>query len=344
MAEHLNFHYDPEIFLARWQAETDPVRLALLNSGAIVNDAMIADMIKGSGNYYTIPFYSVLAEDEPQNYDGQTDIVATETSDFAQSGVVFSRAKAWTARDFVQDFHKADPLSSITSQVAKWWDKYRQRQMLSLLGGIFAISDDSTEGWDEWQKHTTNLTAAGSSVTEANKVGAASAAEAIQKAVGDNAGIFTAAVMHSMVAMNLAKIEQLEYLTNNDANGMRRDLRLATWNGLTVVVDDRVPVTASGSASGEMEYTTYLLGNGAIRRASATVEKPVENHRDPMKNGGMDTIITRVRETIHPNGFTFVAPSNMAVSPMDDVLFASQNWKLAANPKNIAIARLITNG
>ena len=68
MAEYLNFHYDPEIFLARWQNETDPVRTALLNSGAVVNDAMIADMIRGSGNFYTIPFYSVLAEDDPQNY------------------------------------------------------------------------------------------------------------------------------------------------------------------------------------------------------------------------------------------------------------------------------------
>ncbi len=344
MAEYLNFHYDPEIFLARWQNETDPVRLALLNSGAVVNDALIADMIKGSGNFYTIPFYSVLAEDDPQNYDGQTDIVPVETSDNAQSGVVFSRAKAWSARDFIQDFHRADPLASITAQVAKWWDKYRQRQMIKLLNGIFGIADDATDHWDEWQKHTTNLAATGSSVTEANKVGAASAAEAIQKAVGDNAGIFSAAVMHSMVAMNLAKLEQLEFLTNNDANGMRRELRLANWNGMTVVVDDRVPVTGSAGASGEMEYTTYLLGTGAIRRASAAVEHPVENNRDPKKNGGQDEVITRVRETIHPNGFTFVPPVGMAASPEDNVLFASANWKIAANPKNIAIARLITNG
>lgn len=344
MAEYLNFHYDPEIFLARWQNEPDPVRTALLNSGAVVNDAMIADMIRGSGNFYTIPFYSVLAEDDPQNYDGNTDIVPVETSDKAQSGIVFSRAKAWAARDFIQDFHRADPLASITAQVAKWWDKYRQRQMIKLLNGIFSIADDSSDAWDAWQLHTTKLAATGSSVTDANKVGVASAAEAIQKAVGDNSGIFGAVVMHSAVAMNLAKLEQLEFRKQTDANGMQRKMNIADWNGLTVVVDDGVPVTASSTASGEMEYTTYLLGNGAIRRASAPVENPVENHRDAKKNGGQDEIITRVRETIHPNGFTFVPPSNMAVSPTDQVLFAAANWKLAANPKNIAIARLITNG
>ena len=344
MAEYLNFHYDPEIFLARWQNETDPVRTALLNSGAVVNDAMIADMINGSCNFYTIPFYAVLAEDDPQNYDGKTDIVPVETSDKAQSGIVFSRAKAWSARDFIQDFHHADPLAAITGQVAKWWDKYRQRQMIKLLNGIFAIADDSTDAWDAWQMHTTNLATTSTSVTDANNVGIASAAEAIQKAVGDNSGIFTAVVMHSAVAMNLAKLEQLKFRTQTDANGMQRQMNLADWNGLTVVVYDGVPVAASSTASGNMEYTTYLLGSGAIRRASAPVENAVENNRDAKKNGGQDEVITRVRETIHPNGFSFVPPASMAASPTDDVLFAAANWKLAANPKNIAIARLITNG
>ena len=38
--------FDDEIFMNMWNEEPDPELLAMLNSGAVVDDAMIAEMIQ----------------------------------------------------------------------------------------------------------------------------------------------------------------------------------------------------------------------------------------------------------------------------------------------------------
>lgn len=345
MATYLGYPFDPELFLLNWQAADDPTLTAIIESGAVQNNGTIQGLIANGSDYYTIPFYDVLGGDV-LNYDGQTDITSTETSAKCQSGVVFGRAASWSERQFIRDFNSgADPMKQITAQTAKFWQKYRQKVILNLLNGIFGVADDSTDNWDAWQLHTTNLAATTGTVSDANKVGVASAAEAAQKAVGDNSGIFTMAMMHSSVALALAKQDQLEFRKGTDANGMTRQLRIADWNGMTVIVDDGVPAVASSGVSGATEYTTYLFGAGAIQRATAPVEKAAEVERDPFKNGGTNYLITRIRETYHPNGFSYVLPTaNYTHSPTDDQLAAAANWKLVGNPKSIAIARLITNG
>ena len=62
-------------------------------------------------------------------------------------------------------------------------------------------------------------------------------------------------------------------------------------------------------------------------------------------SGGQETLYTRIRETIHPNGFSFKAPSSgWTESPTDAQLAATANWSLQFDPKAIPIASLITNG
>lgn len=344
MATNLNFHFDPELFLLNWQAAVDPTLTALYESGAVVNDDTIRQMIANGGNFYTIPQYAPLLFDgstnAPQNYDGATNVTATETSDVAQSGVVYSRMKSWTARDFIRDFNRADPMASISSQVAKWWNKYRQSLMIGLLNAVFGITGNAA-----WTKHTTSLVVTtATAATAANKMSATTVGDAIQAACGDNKGIFSLAVMHSKVAQNLANLNLLEFRKYTDPQGITRQLNIGDINGLTVIVDDGVPAAANSKQATETDYTTYLLGTGSLLRADAPIEHPVEQIRDAITNGGQEQLITRVRETIHPNGFTFSAPANMAASPADAVLTATANWSIVADPKTIALARIITNG
>ena len=345
MAQYLNFHFDPELFLLNWKNTEDLTLTALYDSGAVQENAQIASLIANGGDFYTIPFYDVLGG-TPVNYDGATNITATEHSGIAQNGVVYGRANAWKARQFVRDFNSgADPMQSITAQVAKFWQKRRQAILLKILEGVFSVTDDSTDKWDAWQLHTTNLATTSSSAGAANRVDATTIADTIQKAVGDNADAFSMAIMHSAVANALAKIDLLEYRKYTDANGVQRPLRIADINGMAVIIDDGVPVKASSSATGEKEYTTYLFGSGAIQHANAPVSMPYEEKRDALANGGEDYLITRVRETLHPNGFSFVLPSSgYTHSPTDAQLAAAANWRLVGDPKGIAMARIITNG
>lgn len=341
---YLGFPFDEELFLMQWRAAQDPVLTALLESGAVVEDATIRNMISNGSNLYTIPFYNVLGGDE-ENYDGKTDITETETDGASQTGVVYGRAHAWKDRDFIRDFNSgADPMRSIVAQTSKYWAKKKQSRLIGILDGIFNITDDSTDNWDAWQLHTLDIKTSTESATDANKVDAASAADAIQKAVGDNSGIFSMAVMHSKVALNLAKQNLLQFRKYTDPMGIERTINLADWNGYTVIVDDGVPVSKNGSATSENDYTTYLFGNGAILTAPAPVSTPVEVGREPKKEGGYDFLVNRLRETLHPNGFSFVADVSTNVSPTDAVLKAAASWKLVGNAKNIPIARIISNG
>lgn len=344
MATYLNYPFDPELFLLNWQNEPDPTLTALYDSGAVQANATIQGLIANGGDFYTIPYYSVLTG-TVLNYDGATDITAVSPTGKSQNGIVYGRAAAWAENQFVRDYNSgADPMRQITSQTAKFWAKERQKILLSILAGVFGVTGNAN-----WTKHTLDICTTGgagsASVTDANKVGASTAAELIQQAVGDNSGIFSVAVMHSAVALNLAKIEQLTFRTQTDANGMQRQLRIADWNGLTVIVDDGVPVEESTDSTGAMEYTTYLLGTGAIQRADAPVTLPVETSRDAMTDGGTNYLITRIRETMHPNGFSFKKPgSGYTASPTDAQLSAAANWAIIADPKTIAMAKLVSNG
>ena len=345
MANYLNFPYDPELFLYLWQNEKDPTLTAMLESGAVQNNEEIRRLIANGSDIYTIPFYALIGGD-PVNYDGDTDIEINEVSGKSQTGVVYGRANSWKDRDFIRDFNSgADPMKQITSQVAKYWQKERQKILIQIMKGIFDIADDNSAAWDEWQLHTTRiaLTASGS-VGDSNKVGETTANDAIQKAVGDAANMFSLVVMHSQIATNLANKQLLEYWKYTDSQGIERRLRLASWNGMTVVVDDGVPVV-SNDTTNAVEYTTYLFGLGAIQYAPAPVDTPVEIGRDQLTDGGFNYLVTRIRETFHPNGFTFVPPAvDYTKSPTNIQLGSGANWKIAGLPKNIAIARIISNG
>lgn len=339
MADYLGYPFDPEIFNHNWDNENDPTKTALLDSGAVVSDSNIASMISGGSDTYTIPFYKTISGD-PANYDGATDIPSSEAGADAQSGIVFGRAKGFTARDFIKDFNSgADPMRQITSQIAKYWNKYRQGTLINILNAIFGIT---TAGW---ASHTLNLASTKTTSDDTNKIGATSINDAIVGAVGDNANIFTLTVMHSTIAQRLQNLNLLEFRKYTDAQGIERTLNIADINGKTVLVDDGVPIGASATVAGASEYTTYVLGAGSVLTATAPVDTPSEVFRDPAKNGGQDTLYTRIRETIHPNGFKFTKPSSgYTASPTDAQLSNKSNWSLIANHKNIAIARLITNG
>lgn len=339
MAEYLGYPFDPELFLYNWENEKDLTLTAMFESGAVQANGTIANLIANGSNLYTIPFYKTIGG-EPDNYDGKTDITVDEPEGDAQMGVVYGRAHGWKDKDFIRDFNSgADPMKQITSQVAKYWQKQRQAILIRILNGVFGVTGNA-----DWALHTTNLATTGNTVEAGNKLGATTVADAIQKAVGDASGEFGLAVMHSKVANGLAGLDLLEFRKYTDANGIQRNLNIADINGMTVIIDDGVPMVDSGSASGQKEYTTYLFGNGAIQFAKAKVDTPVETTRDAKTAGGHNELITRVRETLHPNGFKFIVPSGMTASPTNDQLGAKANWDIVANPKGIAMARIISNG
>ena len=247
------------------------------------------------------------------NYDGATNITATGLETFLQTMIVVGRAKGWQEKDFSYDITGHDFMEDIAKQVADYWDDIDQLTILKTLDGIFGVTTNSFSA-----NHTLDITSASTKT-----VGADTLNNAIQKASGANKSLFTMVIMHSVVATNLENLQLLQYVKGTEANGIQRDMSMATWNGRTVLIDDDVPVDTTGT---NPVYTTYILGQGAFDYVDLGAKVPSEVHRDPTTNGGQDMLITRQRKIFAPRGFSFVQPSTPVTSPTDTHLATAARW------------------
>jgi len=338
MGTNLSFPYDSEIFNYDWKNTPDVILTSLLDSGAMVNDSEIANMISNGSNFFTVPFYNILGGTEDV-YNGVSNFTGASLTGGSYSGCVFGRMSKWTAKSFIKDFNSgADPMAQIVSGVAGFWHKARQTRVIAILEAVFGITGDA-----DWTKHKINIATTGSTTTDSNRMGATTINDACISACGDMATDFTLAIMHSNVANKLANHQLLEYSKYTDAMGITRNLPIGQINGKTVVINDNVPTKSSSSDTDEFEYTTYVLGLGSLRYAPAPVDVPSEMDRNPDTNGGLDMIYTRLRECIHPYGFSFKGDVTTDVGVPDAVLTASASYERKLPAKAIKMVRIVTN-
>ena len=102
------------------------------------------------------------------------------------------------------------------------------------------------------------------------------------------------------------------------------------------------------------QYTTYVLGNGAINLEDIGAKVPYEMARDAAKNGGEDTLYTRKRKAVAVPGFSWTNKAVTSLSPTKAEISNPTNWELINDGststkkfydhKAIAIARIISRG
>ena len=318
----LNYPFDEEIFLRAWGNEPDPVRNALVQSGVIVSYPAITAALKDYGNFGTIPYYKPLSGD-PVNYDGQTDITVDETSGGHQSFVAYGRAKAWRERDFMPELIGNDPMGHIARSNAKYWQNQRQKRLISVLEGVIANSDVG------FGTHKIKISRPADSATLPGTINTK-----LAEVFGAEKGALRLMIMDAVTAAVFENLNLLEYRKGVSANALLVDMRIGDLMGYTVIVDDNVFNIGK-------QYI-YVLGLGAILTGRPRLDRPVELDRDGLKYGGTTTLITRVRDVLHPNGFSFVIPSsNWSESPTDDQLSASANYTIQYPHKMIPIAKIV---
>ena len=319
-------------------------RNELIHSGALRPRPELKSMFsEQSGGFYgTVPMFAVIGGDA-LNYDGSTDITASETGTFSQSMVVVGRAKAWVENDFSADVAGTDFMDNVAMQVADYWDEVDQKTLLSILKGIFSMTGDANEEFVS--EHTLDICSDANSCVQATTLNTA-----IQKACGDNKDKFSLVFMHSAVATNLENLNLIDRLKYTDENGIQRDLTLGTWCGRTVFIDDTMPAVTDDN--GEVSYTTYILGDGAFDYVDVGASVPYAMDRDEAKNGGRTTLYSRQRKIFAPYGINFTKASMATISPTNTELENAQNWELVKNAddtlaidhKSIPIARIISRG
>lgn len=328
--------FNAEVFGKYVESIPSTKRNALLKAGVLRERNELATMLpdQAGGNFITLPLSGRIGGDA-LNYDGATNITATNLDTYSQSMIVVGRAKAWQEKDFSFDVTGKNFMEVIAGQVSDYWDGIDQLTIMKTLAGIFGVSTNSFSS-----DHTLDLTS-----ETVKTVGAATLNTAIQKACGDNKDIMKVVVMHSAVATNLENLQVLTYWVETDANGVQRPVGLASWNGRTVLIDDDCPVS-------DGTYTTYILGEGAFDYCNVGAKIPYEIYRDPTTYGGQDMLITRQRKIFAPRGFSFVQANPAIVSPTDTNLATAARWTPIKNSagnayfdtKAIPFARILSKG
>ncbi len=104
------------------------------------------------------------------------------------------------------------------------------------------------------------------------------------------------------------------------------------------------------------DYTTYVLGDGAIKYEDLGAKVPYEMDRNPASNGGEDYLYIRQRKCFAPLGISYEKAVQSSLSPTDTELANGANWVLVhtgepkasdrsyINHKAIPIARIISRG
>lgn len=334
----------------------------LRKSKALVGNPDIREVLGSqNGTGYARVAMRGLLDGEAVNYDGKTDITATNTKTFEQGVVVIGRAKAWVEKDFSYDITGGvDFMNNVAQQVADYWQDIDQDTILAVLKGVFSMT--GTKNAEFVEKHTYTV----SGNLEPSTLNTATA-----KACGDHKKKFSMIFLHSVPVTNLENLNLLSALKYTDKDGITRDLSLYTWNGKLVIVDDGMPteegyldavadtpgavkVVANSAtpaaneiklsaatpylgdktlAAGDYvvqgtQYTSYVLGEGSINFEDLGAKVPYEMSRDPKTNGGQDTLYTRQRKVIAPKGISYEKTDQVSLSPTDAELSNGANWAL----------------
>lgn len=358
MAKFDSKSFNPQAFGKYVDRIPNVTKNELAKSGAVGTNQNAHDALANqTGSLYTrVPYFGRIDGSTSQNNDGGTDIASTSTTTYEQGFVVASRMDGWTEKSFSKNITAGvDFMDNVAAQIADYKMDVRQAMLLAILKGVFSMSTTGSTvaakaAKEFLDKHVYNITA---NAGDDALVGAATLNKAIQKAGGDNKNIFKLVIMHSEVATNLENMKLLKYMTYTDADGIERELALATWNGRTVLVDDNMPtedVAKAGDVEAYTAYTTYVLGEGAIILDDIGDAVPYEMSRDPKTNGGQDTLYVRDRYICGVDGISFEKPATITASASNTDLETGANWNIindgtkAIPHKAIAIAKIVSKG
>lgn len=329
-----------------------------------------------------------LLEGDAVNYDGQTDITATSTKTFERGVVVVGRAKGFVEKDFSYDVTGGkDFMQNVAEQISDYKDGLDQDTILAVLKGIFSMT--GAKNLEFVNKHTTEVKGNIQATTLNTATNKACGANKKKFAL-----VFMHSDVATNIE-NLNLLEHLKY-TDKDGITRELDLGTwngklviidddmptkevettyvktadkAIVPGKTYYTKSSTKYTVvSNPVEGSLgdyyevsdeahtEYTTYVLGIGAIDFEDVGVKVPYEMDRNPSKNGGQDTLYIRQRKVFAPFGISYEKKSQASLSPTDKELENGSNWDLVnsgeeseedrsyINHKAIPIARIISRG
>ena len=300
---------------------------ALVQSGIIVNDTEFDRLASQAAPTVNMPFFEDLTGESEQVIEG-ADLTDNKIESNKDVAAIIRRAKMWSATDLSAALAGSDPMQAIATLVARFWERDMQKELISILGGIFGTIPAGEEGPPPADTRlASNLLDISTLSGNAAKWSGSAFIDAEQK-LGDAKAQLTGIVMHSATEATLKKQNLLETVQPSN------DVGFHTYQGKRVIVDDGCPVDSGGI------YTTYLFGNGAVALGNGNPVGfvPTETDRAKRKGSGIDYLINRKTMILHPRGIAFTN-TNVAKTegPSRAELGDPANWKPVYESKQIRV-------
>jgi hypothetical protein len=318
--------FDSEIVLD-YMMEKSTYKAALLESGILREDPLIAEQMSEQGNKFTAPSFVPLTG-RSQNHDGVSDITPGSITSKQQSGVVVRRDNAWTSKDLEAELASEDPQEAIGDYLGDYWVEEDETTLFLELKGAFAAASASALVDDI-------SIADGDAATDANKMNSTTMITALFSTMGDAADKIVAVAVHTDIYASLVKQNLITFVPLSDQTTM-----VPKFLDKFVFYSDNFPKVAGGTSG--YVYTSYFFAKQSVGVAPGKVKNPLEVEREALKNGGQDTLVSRTAKAFHPYGFSFTA--DIATSPTDTQLETGTNWALIYDKKNVGIMAMKTNG
>lgn len=300
-------------------------KTALLASGVAVRNNVITSQLTAGADMFTVPFWLDLGNDEADitNDDPDDHSVPNKIGTGKQMIRKSFLHQSWSAMNLASELAGADAMDRISSRVTAYWDRQVQRRLIASLSGV--MNDNLANDNGDMVKDITGQTA--------STFGPEAVIDAAAT-LGDAMSAITAIAIHSDKYAQALKADLIDFVVPSAGS-----MRIPTYRGLAVIVDDALVATGGN-------YTSILFGGGAVgygmsdpRVAPGT---EVENIPSAGNGGGQEILHSRVNLAIHPVGFSWVEGTIAGESPTINELASGTHWDRIADRKAIPLAFLVT--
>lgn len=332
----------PEIFSPYIQVLTEE-KSRLIQSGAVVRDAVLDSFANGGGLVFNEPSFQDL-DNDPDNISSDDPAVLSTPYKIAatkEQQVRLSRNNSWSSMDLTADLAGADPMEAIARRVSDYWVRRQQAIFVSTINGVFANNAAATDAYHVQDDMVYDVS--GTGFTDGVTNFSAEAFVNAAATMGDSMDGLSMVMMHSVVYARALKNNLIDFIPasiNQYAvpNAGQPNQGIPTFLGRMVIVDDGMPNT-------DGVFTTWLFGEGAVRMGFGMPRVPTEIERKAAagNGGGQEILFNRHEYILHPVGNAFIMGTIPDGGPNNTELATAANWRRAYKErKQVKMAALIT--
>ena len=314
-----NAQIDLEVFNA-YSIEPSIYRSRFYNSGAMVLNGKMSEMLSGNGESYTLPFWKDTAGSTGDVPIEGTDATVNALTSGKQTFRKQVRNKVWGSNDLVKVFSGSDAVEFAKTKVVPYWAQAFDQLSIKSIIGVLAnnAADDSGDLIND-----ISALAGTAAYFSDNAVIDAQALLGENGVIGASGSDFAAILVHPATYAYMRKLDLIDYEPVS-----YQERPMAFYMGMTVIVDRNAPLDSA-------DYSSILLKNGAFQFGlSSSGYIPTEMDRKPLDGFGIDELITRRTFAIHPVGFAAVESGFAGITPTDAELILTGAWNRVFNAEN----------